>query len=174
MAEQNLTAPSTQAKSDRRLLTALKGLMVLFVLGLLLAGRADNAWPIVSWPMYSGYVDGPPGDSVTSWQLYAIDSQGRVYPFWEQDIYGGLPSGDGKRVMDASFSATGTQRLDALKIILGRVQTLLPDVEIAQLQYWRLIWRHVDGYQSPPFDAARPDERQLQGSIQVADLAERP
>lgn len=152
----------------------MKGLMALFVFGLFLAGRADTAWPVVTWPMYSGYGEAPPGDEAASWQLYALDRTGKVFRFWEQDIYGELPSGDGKRVMDLTFAATGSKRREAMKTLLGRIRSLLPGVDVAQVQYWRLIWRHVDGNQSPPFDASHPDERQLLGGFDVTELADQP
>ena len=174
MAERRLESSELLSKADRRLILAAKIFVLLVVAGVLASGK-DPMWPLVNWPMFSTYGDNPPSAERSAVQVHVIGEGGQTIILWDKDLSWPMPSGDGVRVVQLAFDIDdATQRRATYRAIWSRVGAILPTVRFTELQVWKVFWNNVDSRQSPPFDAQRPDERTLLGTIRAADLEDAP
>jgi hypothetical protein len=145
-------------------LAYLKMAVVVMVGAVLLVGR-DEFYPLTQWPMYSqAGQTGAPAE-ISAFDLRVIDRSGRIDIV--RELYPPPLEESNEPVIRTAQNSRDPATLTDYRLrLIERLDSLYPDRDPVQVQFYRTDWR-VDEYAVPPLDYASPDAVLLIGSFSV-------
>jgi hypothetical protein len=128
-------------------------LLVILVAALALVQRSSEAWPIVTWPVYSQLVLDTPAPTREALEVRVRTASGRVVVLRQEDLI------EPSRNAIADMALAGALDRADERAYLVKLSRIAVDEPIESLEIWRVIWR-VDIRAVPPIDADRPMAQQ--------------
>ncbi len=167
-SDPNADQATPRSPADARMLTAIKLVLGLLLVGFLTVGDNDKTWPLVTWPMFQGSGKSAP-KSIASLHLRAIAADGKVYQLVAGALSDTLPTSASEKIVEKTFDddLDPSERRDAQARLAAMIRSALPGVDLVEIQAWDLTW-NVHAGQPPTLDMHTPTEATLLGKFALA------
>jgi hypothetical protein len=139
----------------RRRLRVTVGLLAAIVVGIALAGRSYETWPVSAWPVYSRVRAVVPGPTTAALEVRAVTAGGTTHRLRSDELVEFSRVGIARGAIAASVDDAD------VRPYLAHLVERAVDGELDRVEVWEVTWA-VDAGAVPPLDRADPvRERRL-------------
>lgn len=147
--------------------------LLIFILGICVAGKRKSTWPIITWSLFSSYSKRFqfPEEIISTTELRIYTKTGKSYVIRPEQLISVARSGLSKRLIANAFDDSNISVRNATRIYLvRRLRDYIPkgsNVEI--IQGWKISYQ-VEPLALPPIRLEEPMSEVMVGSFYHRDL----
>ncbi len=139
-----------------RMLRTMQILLVAMIVALAAAGRDEDIWPVVTWPVYSLMRPEVPGPTVTYPVIRVALADGDTRTFRSEDLIEHSRSPVVDLAVEQSLAPDDTETRRAWRDYLATlVLRVFAGRDVVEASVWQITWA-VDPWEVPPLERDAP------------------